>query len=137
MTFYFNDDSCHEKSITLMLMDKCHQIPVYYVINEVLKLQLKEKLILLNGIQLDVIVEDELVLHLNKGKTFIIDEYYHAVINQKMGLNFWEQGIPELFSKRRSEKLFISTDKSLPISKIFKRRWALFPSTSILVQYRA
>ena len=35
-----------------------------------------------------MIVEDELVLHLNEGRTFIIDEYYHAVINQKMGLTF-------------------------------------------------
>lgn len=110
-----------------MLMDKCHQIPVYFVINEVLKLQLKEKLILLNGIQLDVIVEDELVLHLNKGKTFNIDDYYHAVINQKMGLNFWEQGIPELFPMWRSEKLFISTRQKSANFETFQKKMGFIP----------
>lgn len=111
-----------------MLMDKCNQIPVYFVINEVLKLQLKKKLILLDGIQLDVIVEDELVLHLNEGKTFIIDEYYHAVINQKMRLNFWEQGIPELFPMRRSEKLFISTRKKSANFETFQKKMGFTPN---------
>ena len=70
---------------------------VYVALNQLLKEQVEEKVKLMSGLNCKVILEQSIGLHLAKETTFVTDEYYSMLSNQKLRVDVTTKELAPFF----------------------------------------